>query len=296
MMGLMKDSVYERSLMEQKYKVKKVLNNNVVQASSGFREVMVVGLGIGFNAKLRSIIPNEKIEKIFELKADDYYKASQLVQEIPNDLFFKLYLIIEAESIAKQMPLSHHAYLTLIDHLHFAHQRLVNGQKIKNYLMFDLEILYTQEFQLAGQILKQVNKLFEVEFPQDEIGFLTMHIVNGAHAEMNNQSSMLTDMVFESLNIIRDHYLIGLKSQDIHTQRIMIHLKMLIQRVMSFKQVDFDEPILHNVIVDFGSAYSCASKIHNYIETRLKTPINSQEMVYLTIHLNRLEQILPVGL
>lgn len=282
--------------MEQKYKIKKILNNNVVQASHGFQEVMVIGLGIGFNAKIRSVIPSEKIEKIFELKADEYYKASKLVQEIPDDLFFKLYRIIESKSEDKKMPLDHHAYVTLIDHLHFAHQRLLSGQKIKNYLMFDLEILYTQEFQLAQLILKEVNTLFEVEFPQDEIGFLTMHIVNGANRDMNNQSSILTDTVFECLNIIRDHYLIGLKSQDIHTQRIMIHLKMLIQRVMTFKQVDFDEPILHNVIVDFGSAYNCATKIHNYIETRLKTPINSQEMVYLTIHLNRLEQILPVGL
>ena len=282
--------------METKYKIKKILNNNVVQASSGFREVMVVGLGIGFNAKVRSVIPHDKIEKVFELKEDEYYKASQLVREIPDDIFFQLYRIIETVSQTKGMPLGHHAYLTLIDHLHFALQRLNSGQQIKNFLMFDLQILYPDEFRFAELLLDKVNDLFRVEFPQDEVGFLTMHIVNGMSHGMKNQSSVLIDMVFECLNIIRDHYLISLKSKDIHTQRIMIHLKMLIQRVMSLKQVDFDEPILHNVIVDFESAYTCAIKIHKYIETRLNTPINSQEMVYLTIHLNRLEQILPVGL
>ncbi len=282
--------------MEPKYRVKKILNNNVVQAISGYQEVMVVGLGIGFNAKVRSIIPPDKIEKIFELKEDDYYKASQLIREIPEDLFFKLYRIIEELSRESKIQLEHHAYLSLIDHIHFAYERFQSGQDIKNYLMFDLQILYSEEFSFSQKLLGRVNEVFEIEFPEDEIGFLTMHVVNGMNGKIENQSTVLTEMVFDCLNIIRDYYLVGLKSQEIHTQRIMIHLKMLIQRIMEMKQVDFDEIILHNVIVEFESAYKCALQIHNYIETRLKTPIHSQEMVYLTIHLHRLEKIILVGL
>lgn len=282
--------------MKQSYRVKKVLNNNVVQATYGYQEVIVVGLGIGFNVRTRSLIPNEKIEKVFELKQDEYYKASQLAKEIPDDSFFGLYRIIEEKSEDAGMTLDNHAYLTLIDHLHFAYQRLKSGQEIKNHLVYDLRILYKDEFNLATAILKEVNKYFKVIFPEDEIGFLTMHVVNGVNEKINNQSTILTDMILDGLNIIRDYYLVSLKLDELHTQRIMVHLKMLVQRVMENIQVDFEEPILYNVIVEFENAYNCASLIRDYIEKRLKTSVNSQEMVYLTIHLNRLEQILPVGL
>lgn len=274
------------------YKIKKVLNNNVVQAVSGFNEVIVVGLGIGFNVKARSVIPHDKIEKIFELKQDEYYKVTQLVKDIPDDRFFKLYRAIETSASEAKLELDSHAYVTLIDHLNFAQARVKSGQMIQNLLMYDLRILYPEEFYLGQRILKRVNDIFDIELPEDEVGFLTMHIVNGVHSQIKNQSSILTDMILDCLNIIRDAYLVSLKLDDLATQRIMIHLKMLIQRVMENIQVDFDEEILHNVIVEFESAFICAQKIRNYIEKRLSTQINSQEIVYLTIHLNRLEQIL----
>ena len=141
--------------------------------------------------------------------------------------------------------------------------------------------------------MESVNEEMNLDLPQDEVGFLTMHIVNGHFDQINNQSNVLTNMVLDSLNIIRDRYLVSLKLDELITQRIMVHLKMLIQRVMSNQQVDFDEVVLYNVIEEFESAYSTAELIQKYIENRLSVKINSQELVYLTIHLNRLEQMIP---
>ena len=93
------------------------------------------------------------------------------------------------------------------------------------------------------------------------------------------------------LNLFRDYYLISLKLEDANTQRIMTHLKMLVQRVVSNEQLDFDELVLYNVIEEFQSAYICALEIQKYIEHRFGAKINSQELVYLTIHLNRLEMV-----
>ena len=221
---------------------------------------------------------------------------SQLVREIPDDLFFDLYRVIETVSLEEGIELDSRSYISLIDHIHFAFQRHESGQIIRNFMMSDLKILYAEEFRFARSILVKINHQFKFDLPDDEIGFLTMHIVNGVHSQIKNQSSLLTDMVFDCLNIIRDTYLISLKSEDLATQRMMIHIKMLIQRVLEDVQVDFDEIELHNVIVEFESAYSCTLKIRDYIEKRLSTQINSQELVYLTIHLNRLEQMLPLGL
>lgn len=280
-------------MLDITYRVKRVLNNNVVQAKYGYQEVIVVGLGIGFNAKTRDIIDPEKIEKVFELRKEEFYKTSQLVEEIPETMFFDLYQILETESKYAKMKLSSHGLVTIIDHLNFAIERHKSGQTIRNLMLYDLRILYPDEFTLGEKILNSVNNKLGLDLPQDEVGFLTMHIVNGHFDQINNQSNVLTNMVLDSLNIIRDRYLVSLKLDELITQRIMIHLKMLIQRVMSGQQVDFDQIVLYNVIEEFESAYSTAEQIQKYIENRLSVKINSQELVYLTIHLNRLEQMIP---
>lgn len=278
--------------MDKRYRIKKILNNNVVLAASGFQEVIVVGLGIGHQAKVMQWVKDDKIEKVFVLEREDYVKTLQLVEEIPKDTFMNIYRIIDEIRQQSQLSLDEHAYITLIDHINFSIERLERGQVIKNFLLADLKILYPDEYRVGYQILERINKEFNIALPLDEAGFLTVHIVNGSDSAIKNQSSILTDSVLDCLNIVRDHYLTALKPEDLATQRIMIHIKMLIQRVMSSTQIDNKDIILYNVLTEFRSAYNCAEKIQNYIESRLKSTISSQEIVYLTIHINRIEQSL----
>ncbi len=277
--------------MEKKYRIKKILNNNVVSALDGMLEVIIVGMGVGFNAKVHQVIPNTKIEKVFELKREDYYKTIQLAQEVSEDTFYKIINIVKSCSTSVGLSLDEHAYMILVDHLNFAMSRHRDGQVIQNLLVNDLKILYAEAFNLSNLILEKINRTFDVQLPLDEAGFITMHIVNGTQ-DINNQSSILTDLVFSCMNVIRDTYLIPLKMDDLVTQRIMIHVKMLIQRVMGDKQVDFKDKLLYNVLEEFESAFKCAQKIQGVIELRLNKTIKLQELVYLTIHLNRLEMLI----
>lgn len=281
--------------MSKKYRIRKILNNNVVHATLGFQEVIVIGLGIGFHAKPLDVIDSDKIEKVFELKKEDFVKTTQLIQDIPAEILNDVYRIIESVSLEESITLQGHAYMTLIDHVNFAIDRFKSGQVITNLMNFDLRILYPDEFRFGEKMLQRINETFALDLPEDEIGFMTMHIVNGANTEIKNQSSVLTSSVFDCLNVIRDYYLMSLKPQELATQRIMIHVKMLLQRVMSGRQVDFDEVILYNVFEEFRSAYTCALEIQKYIENRLKSKLNPQELVYLTIHLNRLEMMNQKG-
>ncbi len=278
-------------MSNQRYTIKKILNNNVVSANRGFQEVIVMGLGIGFQAKPREVIDNSKIEKIFELKREDHYKMMSLAQEISEATFNAAYNIIKRNESLFNMPLDNHAYLVLIDHINFVLQRHASGQVIRNLLFEDLRLMYPEELRMALAILNDVNQEFKTDLPEDEAGFLVMHIINGTNPALDNQSALLTDTILDSLNVIRDFYLISLKPEDLATQRIMVHLKLLCQRVLSGTQVDFKERVLYNVFEDFPKAHQCALEVQKFIETRLNAKINQQETVYLTIHLNRLEMV-----
>lgn len=276
-------------MSETLYRVKKVLNNNVVIATHGFQEVIVVGLGIGFNARPMRAIQPKLIEKVFELQREDLVKTSQLAKDIPESDFLDIYRIIETVVEETKMKLNPHAYVTLVDHIHFAMQRFNSGQDIRNMMLFDLKILYEEAYAFSEKLLNYINEKFQIHLPLDEVGFLTMHVVNGTNQDINNQSSLMTDAIFDCLNLIRDYYLISLKLDTLQTQRIMVHIKMLMQRVLGGTQVDDTEKVLYNVFDEFGKAYNCAQQIQHYIEQRFKVNVNTQELVYLTIHLHRLE-------
>lgn len=273
------------------YRIKKILNNNVVMATSNFEEVVVMGLGIGHNHKPKDIIPNDRIEKVFELKREDFYKLVSLASEIDEETFNRAFQIIKDNESRFDVKLDSHAYMVLIDHINFAIERVKSGHQITNLLIEDLRIMYPDELRLANGILNDVNRVFNVDLPQDEAGFIVMHIINGINPKLDNQSNLLTEMILDTLNVIRDFYLISLKPQELTTQRILVHIKLLLQRIMTNTQVDFKEEILYNVFKDFPKAHTCALKIQEFIEQRLQSKINQQEIVYLTIHLNRLEMV-----
>lgn len=275
--------------MDKRYRVKKILNNNVVYATANFLEYIVIGLGIGFHLKPNQVIPTDKIERVFSIDREDIGRVVQLAQDVPAELFTQLYTLISDLSEAYHVELNPHAYIALIDHIQFALYRFKNNQVIPNMMAADLKIIYPKEYEMGAQLLRQLNESLEILLPEDEVGFLTVHLVNGMESGLNNQTNLVTECIYDCLNIIRDHYLIPLKLEDPTTQRIMVHLKMLLQRVISKQQMQTQELILSNVMLEFKRAYACSLKIEAFIETRLKAKLNPQEMVYLTIHLNRIE-------
>ncbi len=275
--------------MEKKYRVKKILNNNAVHVTANFLEYIVIGLGIGYHLKPMQVVPNEKIEKVFALEKEDIGRVMRLAQEVPQDLFMDLYNLIDTMAKKFNTDLDNHAYIAMIDHIQFSIERLKKDQKVQNLMNPDLKIIYHSEYIMAQNLLESINAKLDVNLPDDEIGFLTIHIVNGLNTSIDNQTNKITDAIYDSLNIIRDHYLLALKLESPTTQRITIHLKMLIQRVISKTQILEDNLILENVLNDFDVAGSCALKIQDHLEKRFKTTISKQELIYLTIHLNRLE-------
>lgn len=273
----------------EKYRIVKILNNNVVSAKVGLHEVIVVGLGIGFQAKPKDIIDLRKIEKVFELKREDYFRFSALAQEVDSEIFNTLFRIIEEIDLFQDLKLDDHSYFTMIDHLNFSMLRLKENKVVKNMMVNELQVLYPEEFSHAQKILMKVNDEFNIELPNDEVGFLAMHIINGSEPKIKNQANLISELVLECLNQIRDYYLISLKPEDLVTHRIMIHLKLLIHRVISGTQVDNKKVVLYNVLEEFSEATELAKQIQTTIESRLKSKINQQELVYLVIHLGRLE-------
>ena len=69
-------------------------------------------------------------------------------------------------------------------------------------------------------------RTFKVELPEDEIGFITLHIVN---AEMDNenlkQTMEVTKLMQEISNIVRYYFSVEFNTESVYYYRFITHLK-----------------------------------------------------------------------
>ncbi|WP_028399505.1 glucose PTS transporter transcription antiterminator GlcT [Ectobacillus panaciterrae] len=278
--------------MNECLEIKKVLNNNVIIASHPkHEEVVVIGKGIGFGRKENDTLPGELAEKMFVLKNErerEQYKmlvphVSEQLIEIMNDVM--LYIQERIES-----PLNEHIHIALTDHIAFAIRRLKQGFAMDNPFLLETKALYPQEYRIAAEVVDLINKRLNIHLPEGEIGFIALHIysstTNSEVSSVNQNSRLiahLVSLIEEQLELIMDR-------ESIHYLRLVRHLHYAIERVKNGEKVEEPKRFVEVLKEEYPISYNLAWKLIKVMQKQLQMQIYDAEIVYLTMHLQRLVQ------
>ncbi|WP_434564656.1 sigma 54-interacting transcriptional regulator [Thermoanaerobacterium thermosaccharolyticum] len=55
-------------------------------------------------------------------------------------------------------------------------ERILSGKKIENHQLDDIKRIYKDEFEVSKELKKSIEKEFDIEIPEDEVGFITMFL------------------------------------------------------------------------------------------------------------------------
>ncbi|MFC4714213.1 glucose PTS transporter transcription antiterminator GlcT [Planococcus dechangensis] len=276
--------------MEQLLTIEKVLNNNVVIARhDAYKEVVLIGNGLGFNKKKGDVISFDHADKTFLLK-DETEKEQyvNLVPHIDEDLIAFIndqLLFIEAQM---DKTLNEHIHVALTDHLSFAIKRIQQNMQFSNSFLFEIESLYPKEYQVAKSVVKEFERQLGIVFPEGEIGFIALHI-----------HSAVTDKPLRDIN--RDHALIsqltqliesGLKvdlsKDNVNYHRLIQHLHRAIDRIHQGESLGDENKLQEVLKAEYPVCYNLAWKLIKVMQNQLNKPVDEAEVLYLTIHLQRL--------
>lgn len=272
--------------------IKKILNNNVIIASHPeHEEVVVIAKGIGFGRRVNELLPEDRAEKMFVLTNErerEQYKmliphVSERLIEIMNDV-----MMLIQEKIAA--PLDEHIHIALTDHLAFAIRRLKQGFAIENPFLLETKALYPKEYNIACEVLDLINARLQIKLPEGEIGFIALHIyssVTDSELSSINQNSLL---IADLVTLIEEHLDLELDKESIHYLRLVRHLNYAIERVRSGEKVDEPSRFAEILKEEYPTAYNLAWKQIKVMQNRLQKPVYNAEIVYLTMHLQRLVQ------
>lgn len=270
--------------------ISKVINNNVVSAFDDEQhELVIMGRGIAFQKKSGDPIDEERIEKVFSIQNKDISeKFKTLLYDIPIEYMQVCEAIIDHARTTLNKNLNDSIYVTLTDHITFAIERHQKGMDIKNALLWEIKRLYKEEFMCGVEAIRIIQDKLNIHLPEDEAGFIAMHIVN---AELNEEMPnviQITKLIQDILNIVKYHFQIDLDEESLNYFRFVTHLKFFGQRLFNETQMENQNEFLYEVVKEKNTAaFQCAEKINDYVQKEYNRSLIEDEMLYLTLHIDR---------
>lgn len=270
--------------------IQKVLGNNVVSSrDEDNNEIVVMGRGIGFNAKSGEVIDESKINKIFVLDNEDDYYYKELVKKMPEDYIELANEIINYAKMALATELNDFIYITLTDHLNYAIERAKEGLDFDNKFLPETKRYYNSEFQVGMDAIELIKEKTGIDLPEDEAGFIAIHIIN---AELNSDfstSSKLPKIIQDLISLISDHLNIVLDTETIDYERFVTHLKFFVERAVKNETYEIEDEEFCNMVINrYPDAYECVGEIDNYMKKNMNYEMSLEEEMYLTVHVKRL--------
>ncbi len=191
------------------------------------------------------------------------------------------------ESIKEELPyeLADDAYIGLIVHLALAIERLKNGDTIDFDQAYLQQIAGTDEYKTAAILIHQLEKTLGMEIPEDEIGYITMHLL-GAKLRLNHhyiieESAM--DIAYKAKELIQ--YVstvlhVQLQHSTTLLNDLVAHLKPAIYRMK--KDMKITNPIIDDIERDYKELYQLLKDAVKVVFPNLDFP--RDEIGFLVLH------------
>ncbi|MDR2832300.1 MAG: PRD domain-containing protein [Streptococcaceae bacterium] len=274
--------------------IQKILNNNVVIVlNQENEEIVLMGKGLGFQQKIGLLVDETKVEKIFRIENElQAGRVEELFAEIPEEI---IELSVKFISIAQEKlthKLNENAFIAIADHLNTSIIRQEQGIEVKNFLMWDIKRFYPKEFEISKKGLDYLNEHAGIFLPEDEAGYLALHLVNAQICDNQSNAVTLTQIIEEILTIIKYTLLMEFNEDDVYFQRFITHLKFFSEMVLKGNRYDLPDEVdldLYELIVGkYPQAHLTTHKVEEYLKEHWNYQISKDEQLYITMHLARI--------
>lgn len=208
----------------------KVFNNNAVSVvMPDGREAILVGNGLGFGRRPGDVIDKNRVSKVYYVQNELQTKFLKMLDNVTPQVMQaaeRISLAAEEQGIL----LSSKSTISLVDHISFALERVEKGTFLPNLMLSETRMLYPKEYAVGQRALELVRQFCGVQLPEDEAGYIALHLVAGAaDGALAYDTVKFVKAVKE---IICDTYHCTFEEESLETTRLTVHLKFLAARIL----------------------------------------------------------------
>lgn len=272
-------------------KIKKVLNQNAVLVLDEGQEKVAVGKGVGFNKTKNDVLSRQLVERMFVMEPEGLKKLQVLLSQIEDKYFLASEEIIQHAETVLGEKLNEHINIGLSDHIAFAAENIQNNIIVRNKLLSEIEILYSEEFAIAQWAVEYLTQTLEIPFSYDEAGYIAIHIHSARSGRTDNSKSIReVTIVSEIIHLIEQELAIDIHDDknSLSYSRLVNHLRLFIHRFQQNQYAVLDEEILEVVKKKYAESYEISKKVQVLVMRNFHYQVPNEELGYLSIHIERL--------
>lgn len=272
-------------------KIKKVLNQNAVLVLDEGQEKVAVGKGVGFNKTKNDVLSRQLVERMFVMEPEGLKKLQVLLSQIEDKYFLASEEIIQHAETVLGEKLNEHINIGLSDHIAFAAENIQNNIIVRNKLLSEIEILYSEEFAIAQWSVEYLTQTLEIPFSYDEAGYIAIHIHSARSGRTDNSKSIReVTIVSEIIHLIEQELAIDIHDDknSLSYSRLVNHLRLFIHRFQQNQYAVLDEEILEVVKKKYAESYEISKKVQVLLMRNFHYQVPNEELGYLSIHIERL--------
>lgn len=263
-------------------------NNNVVQCiDDNGRELVAFGKGIGFHQIPYDLVDMKQVDKTY-YGVDKRYLS--MINEISDVAFDISKETLDMCRIELNGMINSNMVFTMADHIEFCFERYRKNITIKMPMYYDYANLHPKEIKIANRVLNLIRKKTGIMLGKDEATGIAMNIIN-AELDPNSNDTFKDEEKIqqEVLKIIESELGVTINKKTSNYARYVMHMRYLIKRVYEKNApTESNAEMYQNVAAQYPSINRCALKISEYFAKEYKYKFNENELLYLIIHINRL--------
>ncbi|WIV19925.1 PRD domain-containing protein [Paenibacillus polygoni] len=195
------------------------------------------------------------------------------------------------------MKLTDSAFIGLAVHLALAIERIKKGQRIVIPPSVLSELRLHPDFKAAHMLVKRLEESLELEIPEDEVGYITMHL-KGAETRIQTEAeseAAYENVSFELVRLARKILKeaeaetgFELKSNSKLFYGFISHLGPAIERLRL--GLDIRNPLLSQIKEQYATTYKVAKKCAKVLEDYLDKPVPEAEIGYIALHIGAMTE------
>lgn len=267
--------------------IKKLGNNAAICKDNSGRELIALGLWIGFPKCPYTLDDLSKIERTFYNVDNEYL---YLFENVDSNILALSADVIDLATTMLSVSLKENAIYTLADHLNFAVIRLNKGMIFNTPISNELRDLYPVEVKVAKYTLNLMKKKLNIELPEEEMYAIAMNIINSEEIlSSTSDVSVKSEFILEIVHLIEAQMHISIDKNSFNYSRFASHMQYLFRRKSEYTEISSTNKKLFELLKnEYPMTYQCVLGIKELIFNKFNWNIGDEELLYLILHVNRL--------
>jgi lichenan operon transcriptional antiterminator len=228
-------------------------------------------------------------EFIFNRNESFTYLDSREISILPAEDMTGIKEVIVEQIKCHKISLSDISLDNLVIHIAIALKRIEHGNHVSLPPNDLSDIQKESEYKVAFKIIRQLERQYEVNFPEGEIAYITIHLLGTKTVaqEEKDLQSLVDEEIYSLTMKILEEIELELNPGIIHDRELMIalclHLKPSINR---FKYgMNIRNPMLSEIKINYPVAFEGGIIAGRVLQKELGISINEHEIGYLALHI-----------